>query len=254
VLNGTVKYHFVTDLDQALVAWGPQLTQHAAMAVAFSAGAVIIEASPIFAAFGRSATVRMIAAAGAVALLLGFQLFQGIVWPAWWILLLGFLPWQRLAHEVASASRTGSLTAVQTAVVVAVLVQQIYCSVFEVEARPLLSAYDMYSTTYGSPEEYEAQSNLVYRVVAVAGQERTELPDCEIDDHAARLVEVAASGGAEERERVTALLAPCLSGFPGVQVLQLEGDRRIYDWEHGRFEWKRGIDIIGPVRVDWLKR
>ena len=80
------------------------------------------------------------------------------------------------------------------------------------------------------------------------------MPDCVIDDRAARLFEVAANGGARERERVAALLAPCLSQLTGVPLLQLEGDRRVYDWEHGRFGWERGLDIIGPVRVDWLKR
>ena len=255
VLNGTVKYHFVTDLDDALVSWGPQLTRYAWVAVAVSAGAVLIEASTIAAAFRRSASFRILIGAGALALLVGFQLFQGIVWPGWWLLLLGFVPWERIPRATASTGGAGGLSIAQMLMIGALVIQQVYCSIFEVEARPLFSSYDMYSATYATPEDYEAKSNLVYRVLILTDRGESELEGCQMDDRAARLFDVAARGGAAERQRVTMLLAPCPMPASGnAPVIKLEGDRRVYDWEHGRFEWKRGIDVIGPVRVDWLER
>ena len=41
ILNGTVKYHFVTDLHQALVPWGPALTSNHPVAVGLSLAAVL---------------------------------------------------------------------------------------------------------------------------------------------------------------------------------------------------------------------
>jgi hypothetical protein len=256
VLNGTVKYHFVSDLDDALVSWGPQLTQYAWVAVALSAGAVLIEGSAIAAAFKSSTRLRMTIGAGVLALLVGFKLFQGIVWPGWWLLLLGFLPWERVTRASSAAPQVvGSLSTPQTFAIAAVLVQQIHCSIFEVEARPLFSSYDMYSATYATRQDYEEKSNLMYRVMLVTDRGESEVEGCQMDDRAASLFAAAARGGAAEQERMTALLGPCLAEQAGsAPVVKLEGDRRVYDWERGRFEWKRGIDVIGPVRVDWLER
>ena len=255
ILNGTVKYHFISDMEDAWVNWGVRMTESHAVAVALSAGAVILEAVLITAAMSRSDGYRLAMGVAALGLLVGFMLFQGVVWPAWWVLLLGFLPWRRISGT-ALPSRTGMaprLRPVELMVVLFIVGQQLYASARHVEARPVFTAYDMYSTTYDTPEDYEAASNLVYRVVGIVGQQPVELPGCIVDDAAVRELEAAAGGDAGARARMKGLLGPCLSKRPGVNVVRLEGDRQVYDWEARRFEWRRRLEVIGPVRIDWMR-
>jgi hypothetical protein len=95
ILNGSVKYHFITDAHNAPVDWGLQLAGYPSLAVLASLGAVAVESLVITAAFSRSEWYRLTMGAAAMSLLLGFWLFMGVFWPGWWILLLGFLPWRR---------------------------------------------------------------------------------------------------------------------------------------------------------------
>jgi len=253
ILNGTVKYHFVTDLHQALVPWGPALTSNHAVAVGLSLAAVLLEAGIVTAAFTKSVSYRAACGLSSLALLAGFLLFQGIFWPGWWILLLGFLPWQWIRSDRDTAPSGGSLTVLQGAFVVALVLQQCYASWTRLEARPFVSAYDMYSTTYASPAAYEAASNLRYRVVGVTDRGSVDLPDCDLDEPGARLFAAAAAGGTVERERIRGLIGPCVADRPDVTMVGLEGDRNVYDWDTRRFAWKRGLDRIGPVTADWLR-
>ena len=103
ILNGTVKYHFLSDSRQAMVDWGLQLGQYHAAAVALSFGAIAIETLVILGALSRRYVYRLMAGAASLALLAGFTLLQGLFWPGWWILLLSFLPW----HLVGRASAPG---------------------------------------------------------------------------------------------------------------------------------------------------
>ena len=254
ILNGTVKYHFISDLDQAWVDWGPRLTEHHWMAVAMSAAAVVIEAVVVTAAFSRSVTHILLCGAGALALLAGFALFQGVAWPGWWILLIAFLPWQRLGTSPRTALSPPSLSGAHFAVVVLLVAQQFVASAFHIEARPLTSAYDMYSATYGSAEDYENASNLVYRVVVYDGDQMRELPGCLVDDHAATTLPAAAAGASDERERLRSLIGPCLEAQTSVSTIALEGDRQVYNWKERRFEMRRRIDVIGPFSAEWLRR
>jgi len=252
ILNGTVKYHFVTDLHQALVPWGPALTSNHAVAVGLSLAAVLVEAWIVTAVFTRSVSYRAACGLGSLALLAGFWLFQGVFWPGWWILLLGFLPWQWIRDRGTAASG-GSLSVIQGALVAALVFQQCYASWTRLEARPFISAYDMYSTTYASPAAYEAAGNLRYRVVGITDRGSVELPDCEVDEPGARLFAAAAAGGTVERERIRGLIGRCVADRPEVTMVGLEGDKEVYDWDTRRFEWKRGLDRIGPVTAHWLR-
>jgi hypothetical protein len=256
ILNGTVKYHFVSDLEHAWVDWGVRWTEWHGAAVLLSATAVVIEALVLTAAFSRSDRYRLAMGIAAAVLLGGFVLFQGVIWPGWWILLVGFLPWHRLVGTGAVAPEAGTrpLRPIEVFVLLCVIVQQLYVSARHVEARPVLSAYDMYSATYDSPENYEDASNLVYRVVAISGDSASELRGCLVDDVAAHAVEAAGRGDANEQERVRGLLGPCLSEHLGITMLRLEGDRKVYDWERRRFEWRRRLDVVGPVPADWLQQ
>ena len=80
-----------------------------------------------------------------------------------------------------------------------------------------------------------------------------DLPDCDVDAPGARLFAAAAAGGTVERERIRGLIGRCVADRPDVTKVGLEGDKEVYDWDRRRFEWKRGLDRIGPVAADWLR-
>ena len=114
ILNGTVKYHFITDSNIAPFDWGLQLASYPRLAIAASFFAVATEALLITAAFTRSEAYRVLVGLAAFGLLGGFWVFMGHFWPGWWILLIGFLPWQHFSRPVAArlptsldAGRTG---------------------------------------------------------------------------------------------------------------------------------------------------
>ena len=102
VLNGTIKYFFVTDSVIAPFDWGLQLAAYPWLAILVSAGAVTLEGAAVTAAFVRNDLYRLAIGIGALSLLVGFWAFMGHFWPGWWILLLGFLPWARLGRTVRS--------------------------------------------------------------------------------------------------------------------------------------------------------
>ena len=257
VLNGTVKYYFVSDFEHALVSWGPQLTTFHWVAVVMSGAAVFVESILITAAFSRTAMYTLLLGVAALLLLAGFAVFQGVLWWGWWILFIALLPWQRLRLRWPWRSRAPQqapmlgLTSLQFAAVVLLMIQQVVMSAFHVEARPMFSAYDMYSATYASMDEFEDATNLVYRVVIVDNNQSRDLPDCLLSDRDAELLPLAASGGIAARAHLRDVLAPCLREIQ-VGALALEGDRRVFDWQEHRFKWKRRIDVIGPVQADWV--
>jgi len=252
ILNGTIRYHFVTDLHQALVTWGPWLTSLPGVAMAGSFAAVAVEALLIGAAFLRGWRLRALAGAAALSLLAGFALFQGVIWWLWWLLLLGFVPWHLFVKRPRTLHADQGIGLAQAAAVIFVLVQQIVITTRHVEARPLFSTYDMYSTTYADAQQYEAKSNLVYRVVGVtAGGTRVPLEDCQMSD--AEAVALAPAPGQAPLDSLGMdIVRSCLEGRPDVAAVVLEGDRRVYDWDAGGFSWKRALDTRGPLDVATL--
>jgi hypothetical protein len=159
IVNGTVKYHFISDAPRALVNWGQRLTENNdTAAIAASAFGVAVEALLITAAFSRSSRYRAALAVATLMLFTGFILFQGIFWPAWWVLFLSFLPWHRIGGGEYGIDTTPRLGALQVAAVVVVLTQQLLVSAANVERAPILSAYDMYSASYDSMEDYKRQT------------------------------------------------------------------------------------------------
>lgn len=251
IANGTVQYHFISDLEHAWVPWGVWLTSSHAVAVALSAGAVIVEALVLTAAFSKSDRYRIAVGACAAVLLAGFALFQGIVWPGWWILLLGFLPWHWIGGT-GLATAAGTLSLAQRLAVCVLTVLQVYIGWARIEARPIVSAYDMYATTYADDEEYELASDLTYRIVAVTATGAAEDLECDLDDDAARVLTDAANGGSNDRMQARWLLQPCLSNHRDVKYVTLQGDRQVFNRQTGGFEWKRRQDEIGPLPVAWI--
>ena len=247
VLNGTVRYHFVSDLDQAWVTWGPRIASLPGVAVVMSAVAVAVEAIVITGSFVPATRWRALCGLLAASLLAGFAVFQGVVWPGWWVLLLSFLPWQ-LVRSSAVALGSAAIGRLQYALVLAIVIAQAGVSAARREVPPLLSAYDMYSTTYSTPEEYEWASNLEYRVAAQADGRWVTLDGCVVDDVIAGRVREAMAAAAPVPSPMRAVLARCLR-VQGASAWRLEGDRRVYDWAAGVFVWKRGIDVIGPIET-----
>jgi len=246
ILNGTVKYHFISDLDDALVKWGPWLTQSHWIAVAMSAVAIAIEALVITASFSRSALYRVALATASAALLSGFALFQGIVWPGWWVLLVSFLPWHRIRPRSADLSPQLTLAPAQLVFIVLIALQQALVSASGTEARPLASQYDMYSATYATPYEYEMSENLVYRVIVSSAGGSYQLPDCQLDDDTAERVRGAGPMTAKE---VREVLRGCHAERGDISTVTLRGDRHVYDWDTQQFSWREGIDVIGPLSI-----
>jgi hypothetical protein len=237
ITNGTVKYHFVTDAPNAPVDWGLRYGVIPSVAVALSLGTIAIEALVLPVALFGSPTVRMIAAPAVAAMFAGFWLFQGVAWPAWWVLLLSFAPWHLVAARrralTAQPTPGGRLTLryVQAAIVVIVIGQQLIASIGRIEAPPLLSAYDMYSKTYASPREYPADGGSAYWLTATRTDGTTQ--SCRVGQDEARLP-IAAQ-----------VLASCFGSERPIRTLVVEETRPDIDWTAGRYLGTRRTRISG---------
>lgn len=250
ILNGTVKYHFLSDSIQAMVDWGLWIGRHHGLSVLLSFGAIAIEALVIVAVLMGAYRYRLAAGAAALGLLLGFTLLQGLFWPAWWLLLLSFLPWHLIrgpAH--AGHSRTVNVraaadhgTAARPArhhvfVVMTLIAVQLAVSLLRLEVSPLLSTYDMYATTYGSPAEYEQKAGQSYWVVGVDGEAQA---------HRCRITRAEAdtfAGAATADPRATgSLMRRCFDSSLDIRTVSLEATRVHIDWTR----WER---LDEPIRV-----
>jgi hypothetical protein len=266
ILNGTVKYHFLSDSPQAMVDWGLQLGHYPGLAIALSFCAIAVETLILVGVGARAYRYRVAAGLGALSLMTGFVLLQGIYWPAWWILLLSFLPWhlvhpaarevsvphgpldrfsiRRRAEALASADtrtlkralygETQTALALQSArppkfaiaLVLALLGQQSIVSLMRIEAAPVLSTYDMYATTYGSPADYEHNAGQAYWIVGLDRAAKTHR--CRISPIEAGKIERA--GFAADRSLTEGLLRRCFDPSVPLQQVSLEATRVQVDW------------------------
>jgi hypothetical protein len=246
ITNGTVKYHFLSDSPGAVVAWGPQLGLYPALAVAVSAAAVAIEAVVIVGALSRVYWHRAVTGALAGAILIGFGLFQGLFWPGWWVLLLSFLPWHlagdrsRLATP-APAGQTSMLKLAQVIAVAAVVLQQLVVSAARIEVAPIFSTYDMYSSTYASPSEYETDAGLSYWLVTRSGGATRR--SCAVSRAAA---EAWLDEGRRDRDPEAARAATACFGERPARQLTIEGRRTRVDWRYWRLAFDERVVLGGP--------
>lgn len=242
ILNGTVRYHFMAESEIAHVPWGLWIAARPAVAVAASGAAVVIEAIAIVGAFCGPA-LRLVFGMMVGGLLTGFILFHDAIWPAWWVLLIGFLPWEWTDRRESSPSSAGPvrrpLPAFAMAVAGVLVLQQIPVSWRNIEVGPYLSAYDMYSATFSSPEEFEKANGGPRFHILVQGAEReSDIGDCvRADTHAIQLMsEALRTGGAIElvpadaRERITS----CANELSDAAAVRVLADQRTFDWENGR--------------------
>jgi hypothetical protein len=231
ILNGTVKYHFLSDAASAPLDWGLRVGLYPTLAIALSFGAILIESTIVFGAFARRYVYRAIAGIAAVALLGGFGLFQGLFWPAWWLLLVSFLPWHWLLRE-SPAVQSANASALDIArlrphvlIVIVVIAQQLLVSGLSLEAGPALSTYGMYANTYDSPEAYESQSTTSYWLTSSDGRE------CSVSEGAARAVASARSGSADAPARDA--VQRCF-GTADLSTVEAEQRRARIDWKRWR--------------------
>jgi hypothetical protein len=254
ILNGTVKYHFLSDSIQAMVDWGLWIGRHHWLSVLLSFAAIAVEALVIIAVLMGAYRYRLVAGVAALGLLLGFTLLQGLFWPAWWVLLLSFLPWHlmggpaevgpaKAGHYVPDANgRSVRLQAdlfprTQVFVVMTLIAVQLGVSLLTLEVSPLLSTYDMYATTYGSPAEYEQKAGQAYWVVGV---------DREAQPHRCRITRAEAdaiAGAATADPRATgSLMRRCFDPSLGIRNVSLEATRV-------QIDWTRWVRLDEPIRV-----
>jgi len=231
VLNGTVKYHFLSDSREALVDWGLRAAQHDAVAVLLSFGAIATEALVIVGVLAHAYLARLAAGVAAGLLLSGFALFQGVIWPGWWLLLLSFLPWHLVGGAASTAAPAWARPRYPAVVVLALVAGQAIVSAFRLEVSPMLSSYDMYSTTYASPADFEAKASDAHWLVATDDTGRR---------YQCRLTRVEAESlTAEPSSRGSlpaALRQRCLDHVLRVETLTVEADRIRVDWARLRLE------------------
>ncbi len=254
ILNGTVKYYFITDSGLAPFQWGLHLVQYPRFAIVASFFAVATEAIVLTAAFQRNEWYRLAMGFAALGLIGGFYVFMGHFWPGWWILLLGFLPWERLSRfspsipsvigTVALAKR--SPTMAQATVMAAVIVQQIVVSAIRIERAPMFSYYPMYSGWYSGREDYEASRPLKYRLIASTDQGDVELR-CQPYEEFVTRFKAALDGSREAKASVWYSLGACMKDLAPVHAVRLEGDRSSFDFDRLEFFSTRAAVILGPL-------
>ena len=268
ILNGTVKYHFLSDSIQAMVDWGLWIGRHQWLSVLLSFGAIAIEALVIVAVLIGAYRYRLIAGVAALSLLLGFTLLQGLFWPAWWLLLLSFLPWHLIGpanhlrqgyggppklsakaeagHYVPEGPvpdvRSVRLQAdlfprPQVVVVMTLIAVQLGVSLLKLEVSPLLSTYDMYATTYGSPAEYEQKAGQSYWIVGVDGDAQSHR--CRITRAEADTIATASTA---DPRGTGSMIRRCFDPSLDIRKASLEATRVHIDWTR----WER---LDEPIRV-----
>lgn len=226
VSRGNAKFAWVTDAREAKVTWGLWLAAQPRLSVALSAAVVAIESVVVVAAFTRSRWLRLGLGAAALGLLLGFDLLQGVFWPAWWIALLGFVPWDGLwtADRPARGDHAGSpVTAGQAIWVVFLVAQQVVVSATSTEIHPIASRYDMYSTLHTTDDS--VGDRLVRRLRAV-GPDGThvDITDC--------------AGDSRDLDKLRACAGGTADAFEVVE------DHEVFDWSAGRFTWEYQDKVI----------
>ncbi len=102
ITGGAIRYHFIADASAAPVSWGLSIASSDAAAVALSLGAIVVEAAFWTVMFVPHPLVRLAYAIAGVSILAGFYLFQGVYWPAWWILMLALLPWSPVIDAIVA--------------------------------------------------------------------------------------------------------------------------------------------------------
>ena len=114
---------------------------------------------------------------------------------------------------------------------------QLAVSFLTLEVSPLLSTYDMYATTYGSPAEYEQKAGQSYWIVGVDGDEQSHR--CRITRAEADTIATAASA---DLRGTGSMIRRCFDPSLDIRKASLEATRVHIDWTR----WER---LDEPIRV-----
>ena len=201
-----------------------------------------------------------------LSLLVGFFVFQGVFWPAWWALLLAFAPWSLIDRFTAASTgpRTsvrGAIPALPAAIVVAVVLLQLIVSAMRVESEPFVSDYSMYAYTWSSREafdEYLAGKSARYEM-APAGVGAEEF-DSQLSqmlrafDVLIEAFSLAARGESwpdATRDSVAAVRADYQARFDSplsqIEVREYQG---AFDWNVGTFDEEGSLALHGVLELD----
>ena len=252
ILNGTVRYHFVSDASHAPIDWGLTLATMPRIAVALSAGAVLIEALTLSVAFVRMPMLRLAMGVAALSVLSGFYLFQGVLWPAWWVLLLGFLPWHWFngSASIGGQWHPSKVSRAQLYCLLGLAFQQFFVSAAFIELPPVASRYDMYSKTHASPEDYERENPAIGRRILSedAGGIRADLTECvsDLTDPIWATLGTLEPGAPPPS---TAPLKVCHAEGTTPQRYVLEESRCPFDWNSGGFTCVYRDKLIAALPV-----
>jgi hypothetical protein len=239
ILNGTVKYHFLSDAPQAVVDWGLRLGRYHWIAVFLSFSAIAIESLVIVGVLSRTYRYRALAGLSALCLVSGFSLLQGLFWPGWWLLLLSFLPWHLVPSEdtprpapAQPGTWQGLLQPAPVAVASVLIAAQLVISLVRLEVSPLISAYDMYATTYASPAEYEQKAGEQYWLVDAGTAAKPQ--ECRISRADVELLGAASTSG--DAPRVRDILRRCFESAVQPERVSVEERRPRVDWDAWRLD------------------
>jgi hypothetical protein len=259
ILNGTVKYHFLSDSPQAMVDWGLWLGQYHPVAVALSFGAIAIESLVIVGVLARAYRYRLTSGIAALCLVSGFALLQGLFWPGWWILLLSFLPWHLVPGRASGVSQMaqaappagippghGSVRPAVPSVVIGFVCVQLVVSLLRLEVSPLISTYDMYSTTYASPAEYEQKAADSYWVVGV--DDLSNPHRCRVNRTEADAV-TATRSIQDSKGPAAQIVRRCFDPSVKIRSVAVEGSRARVNWAEWRPEPPVRVRLTDPIPI-----
>ena len=257
VATGAVKYHFITDARLAPVTWGLHLVEYPRLAVAASLMAVTVETLVITAAFVRSEWYRLAIGIAALGLLIGFWLFMGVFWPGWWVLLLGFLPWEQLGRLPSVLRGPGkpaapatfekpAMTGLQAGFVLALLAQQVVVSAMRIERAPMFTYYPMYSATWSSVEAFNQSRPPLYRIVVSTDAGRVELR-CNPSERLVTEFREAIEGSLSAAASVHRQLHACDRTVGAGQTVVFEEYRTAFDVADRTFKTTPTAGILGPL-------
>jgi hypothetical protein len=252
ILNGTVKYHFLTDAANAPVPWGRYIGQHHSLAVLLSLGTIVIEALTLPAVVSHVFLIRAAAGVSVLGLLIGFYLFQGLFWPGWWLLLLSFLPWNALAERGvvskpvdARAPERSLVGSAQLLAITILVVQQMGASALSIEGPPLISAYDMYAGTHDSQASYERAATEYWLLATLDDGEDSR---CRLSDFEGPHVASALRSG-YAHPAVQAVVGRCYESPASLRTIRVETRRTVVDWDNWQIVGKAEDTVAGPVAV-----
>lgn len=272
ITNGSVRYFFVIDAQNAPTDWGLWVAARPWASVLLSGGAVLTELTLVLAVLIPSYRRRAPWAVAGALLLGGFYTFQNEVWPAWWLLWAAFfLPWplltralRRLARRStpAAEAQPSGLTAAHVIAAVLVVCLQLAASAMRVELAPVMSDYPMYSRTFASIGDFESQSALPpeYRFAVVFEGDSRER-DASEDFDQLKLHEPVREayldiserrlGPADVRDVIDRTLAT-LDAHYGRRVdrIIVKVNRRGFDWARGTFGYRTRDETVIVFPLD----